>query len=157
MTARRSLPRLWNWLGETTFGGVTDLPGCLRVGLNTMPGAAGLYVFSDLLDTDGAEEMLRLAAGQGMVITLLHTLAPDELEPPGEGEWTLVDAETGARVEVTLTPGVLRDYADRLEQLCRTLDQSCRRWGARRLLINTGQPLAETLLYTMPRLGVLKK
>ncbi|WP_347488289.1 DUF58 domain-containing protein [Desulfoscipio sp. XC116] len=157
MTARRSLPRLWNWLGEISFGGVTDLSGCLRIGINAMPGATGLYVLSDLLDTAGVEEMLRLAAGHGMAVTLLHTLAPDELEPQGDGELTLVDAETGARVDVSLTPGVLRDYADRLEQLCGTLDQSCRRWGARRLLINTGRPPAEILLYTLPGLGVLKK
>jgi len=156
MAGRNSLPRLWNWLTEATFGGGTDLVGCLRAGLTVMPGASSLYVFSDLMDPAGVEEMLRLAVGSGLTVTLIHVLAPGELEPPGDGEWTMLDAETGERVEVSLTPGALRDYLRRLDDFNRALDQSCRRWEARRLLINTGWPLAETLLRVLPRHGVLR-
>ncbi|SFR14379.1 DUF58 domain-containing protein [Desulfoscipio geothermicus] len=156
LNGRRSLPRLWNRLGEISFGGGTDLPGCLQAGLQVLSGAAGLYVFSDLWDPQGVEDMLRLAAGRGMAVTLMHILAPGELNPPGEGEWTLVDAETGARVDVSFTPAAMQDYARRLGEFFRQLDHSCRRWGARRLLLDTGAPFAQTLLHTLPRLGVLK-
>lgn len=152
---RRYLPLLWSWLAEAAFGGGTDLAGCLRAGLAAMPGAANLYVFSDLLDPRGVEEMLRQAAGRGLAVTLLQVLAPGELQPPGEGEWTMVDMETGEQVEVSLTPAALQDYGRRLAGFFDALDHSCRRWGARRVLIDSGQPLPEILLRNLPGQGVL--
>lgn len=156
LQGRNSLPRLWNWLGEAAaFGGGTDLAGCLRYGITMAPSAARLLIFSDLMDPAGVEEVLHIAAGRGMAVTLIHILAPGELEPASEGEWTLVDAETGDRVEVSFTPAALQDYAQRLQEFFRQLDDNCRRWGARRLLIDSRQPVAETLLHALPREGVL--
>ncbi|WP_027364821.1 DUF58 domain-containing protein [Desulfotruncus alcoholivorax] len=156
-SGRNSLPVFWNWLGQTQFGGGTALKECLQCGIAAVPGATSLFVFSDLLDPPGVEEMLCLAASRGMVGTLLHILAPGELEPPGEGEWAMQDMETGERVEVSLTPAALRDYRERLDEFYKTLDDSCRRWGARRVMINSGRPLAETLLRYLPLNGVLSK
>lgn len=153
---RNSLPRLWKWLGEAAFGGRTDLAGRLKDGLAVAPGTSSLYVLSDLLDPEGVEAVLRMAAGRGMEATLLHILAPGELDPPFEGERTMVDLETGERLEVSLTPGALLDYKRRLEEFFRQLDSGCRRWGARRLLINSGRPVEETLLRSLPRQNVLK-
>ncbi|MCG8402449.1 MAG: DUF58 domain-containing protein [Firmicutes bacterium] len=153
---RRSLPRLWHWLADRVFAGGTDLAGGLRDGLRLQPGTTGLYVFSDLLDPNGVEDMLRMAAGRGIAVTLLHILAPGELEPPGEGEWTMIDSETGEPVEVSLTPSALRDYSARLKQHIAALEQSCRRWKAGRVQINTGRSLADALLLDLPRAGVLK-
>ena len=153
---RHSLPGLWKWLGGVSFGGGTDLAGCLKVGLQAAPGTSSLYVLSDLLDPGGVEDLLRTAAGRGIEATLLQVLAPGELDPAGGGEWTVVDLETAERVEVSLTPGALLDYKKRLGELFRQIDHSCRRWGARRLLINSGDPLDETLLRSLPRQGVLK-
>ena len=155
-SGRQSLPRLWQWLGETAFTGGTDLPGCLRKGFKLQPGTTGLYVFSDLLDPAGVDELLRLAAGQGVDITLLHILAPGELEPPGEGEWTMVDAETGERVEVSLTPAALADYGARLNSYIASLESSCRRWNARRVQLSTAGALPDVLLRELPQAGVLR-
>ena len=154
---RRSLPRLWHWLAGTSFAGGTDLAGCLRQGLQVLPGAASLYVFSDLLDPAGVEDMLRLAAGRGIMATLLHVLAPGELEPPGEGEWTMVDAENGERVEVSLTPAALVDYTARLNEYISSLETSCRRWNARRVQLSSGRSQEDALLRDLPRFGILKK
>lgn len=153
---RRSLPRLWHWLAGVTFAGGTDLACCLRQGLQILPGTTSMYVFSDLLDPAGVEEMLRQAAGRGIVTTLIHVLAPGELEPPGEGEWTMVDAENGERVEVSLTPVALADYAARLNEYVSSLDNSCRRWNARRVQISSGRLLEDALLRDLPGEGVIK-
>lgn len=153
---RVSLPRLWKWLGETTFGGGTDLAACLAEGLRVQPGTTSLYVISDLLDPAGVDSMLRLAAGRGLDVTLLHVMAPGELEPPGEGEWALVDSETGERVEVSLTPAALRDYTLRLEKYISDLDACCRRWNARRVLVNSGRKTGDVLLRDLPRAGIIR-
>lgn len=155
-SGRQALPRLWHWLDETKFSGGTALQECLRKGLQLLPGATGLYVFSDLLDPGGVDELLRLAAGHSVAATLLHTLAPGELEPPGEGEWTMVDAETGERVEVSLTPAALADYSARLNSYLGSLESACRRWGARRVQLSTASPLEDVLLKELPKAGVLK-
>lgn len=156
-SGRNSIPFWGNWLSKIKFEGPTTLKECLQEGIAVAPGAVSLLVFSDLLDPLGTEEMLRLAASRNMACTLLHVLAPGELEPPGEGEWTMQDMETGALVEVSFTPSVLREYKQRLNEFCQTLDNCCHRWGVRRVLINSGQPLSEILLRYLPLNGILSK
>lgn len=152
---RQALPRFWSWLKGQACGGVMDFAGSLRAALQLMPAASGLYLFSDLLDPAGVEALVHEAAARGMEITLLHTLAPAELDPPLDGDWTLVDAETGQPVEVSVTPAVLSGYARRLEEFLLKLDNLCRRYGARRILIDTGRSPEDILLRTLPRRGIL--
>ncbi|QIA27693.1 DUF58 domain-containing protein [Thermaerobacter sp. PB12/4term] len=71
-------------------------------------------LISDLLDPGGIDSpaycrqvaALLAAAGQG---ALIHLLDLDDRVPP-PGEWTLVDAETGTTVEVTVDESLLARY-----------------------------------------------
>ncbi|SHI37450.1 DUF58 domain-containing protein [Desulfofundulus thermosubterraneus] len=152
---RGSIFRLLQFLEGLTFGGVSDLAGDLRAALAMAPRTGSLYVFSDLLDLEKVEKTLRLAAGYGLETTLLHIMAPQEQQPGLEGEWALVDAESGARVEVSVTPALLLAYRRRLKNFMEQLDDLCRRWGARRVMVDSGERPGSTFFITLPRAGVL--
>ncbi len=152
---RGSIFRLLRFLEGLAFRGVSDPAGDLRTALTMVPRTGSLYVFSDLLDLEKVEKTLRLAAGYGLETTLLHIMAPQERQPGLEGEWALVDAESGARVEVSVTPAVLQAYRRRLENFLGQLDDLCRRWGARRVVVDSGLKPAQILLNALPRAGVL--
>jgi uncharacterized protein (DUF58 family) len=94
--------------------GVTDLVAASRHALAQVSGRGVLVLVSDLLDP-GAERALRDLAGTGSDVIVLHVLAPDELAPSLEGDLRLVDAESGATVDVTLDLAARERYAERVE------------------------------------------
>ena len=155
--SRTALPGYWSFLQSASFGGSAGLAKSLHNAIQLIRGAKSLYVFSDLYDLPDVQEMLRLAAGRGLAVTLLHVLAPEERAPEGEGEYQLTDPETGARLEITLNPAAYYAYLRRLEAFYRELDDSCRRWGAKRVLLDSSVAAADTLFKTLPRAGVLQQ
>jgi len=94
--------------------GVTDLVAACRHALAQVTGRGVLVLVSDLLDP-GAERALRDLAGTGSEVIVLHVLAPDELAPTLDGDLRLVDAESGATVDVTLDLAARERYAERVE------------------------------------------
>ncbi|MCL6448381.1 MAG: DUF58 domain-containing protein [Armatimonadetes bacterium] len=154
--SRTALPGFWNFLRSANFSGSAGLASSLHNVLKLVRGAKSLYVFSDLYDLPDVQEMLRLAAGRGLAVTLLHILSPEERAPEGEGEYLLIDPESGARIEITLNPAAYLAYTRRLEMFFRELDSSCRRWGGKRVLLDSGEAAADTLFKTLPRAGVLQ-
>ena len=94
--------------------GVTDLVAACRHALAQVSGRGVLVLLSDLLDP-GADRALRDLAGTGSEVIVLHVLAPDELAPTLDGDLRLVDAESGATVDVTLDLAARERYAARVE------------------------------------------
>jgi len=87
-------------------------------------GRTGLtLVVSDLLEP-GWEDAIRRLGAPGEA-ALVHLLAPEEMEPSLEGDLTLLDAETGAEVPVSMTPEVLRGYRARLAAWLASVRSAC--------------------------------
>lgn len=156
LKGRTAIQRLSVILKTVIFGGKAGLAESLKNALNPVSGIKNLYVFSDLYDLTGVEETLRLCAGRGLEVTLLHILSPEERSPSGEGEYLLIDAEAGTQVEISFGPVAYLAYSRQLESFYRTLDNYCRRWGGRRVLLDSGEGAANTLFRTLPGIGVLK-
>jgi uncharacterized protein (DUF58 family) len=94
--------------------GPTDLVAACRHALAQVTGRGVIVLVSDLLDP-GAERALRDLAGTGSEVIVLHVLAPDEVAPTFDGDLRLVDAETGATVDVTLDLAARERYTERVE------------------------------------------
>ena len=93
--------------------GPTDLVAACRHALAQVTGRGVIVLVSDLLDP-GAERALRDLAGTGSEVIVLHVLAPDEVSPTLDGDLRLVDAETGATVDVTLDLAARERYTERV-------------------------------------------
>ena len=119
----------------------------------TQPGP--LLLLSDLLD-DGWADGLRALASRGFEVTVLHILAPDEIDPDLTGDLKLLDAETGAEVEITADYDLLQRYRDGLAAWQGELRRFCGARGMHYVPVETSLPFEELLFALLRRRGVLK-
>ena len=128
-------------LDTLTPGGRTDLTKALDgvMQRSTRPGM--LVVVSDFLDGGPVLAALARSRSAGHDLALVQVLAPDEVEPPHEGDWTLEDAETGASVEVTMDPSALEAYMLRFTGLCEELRAFSRKHAATYVRTRTDESL----------------
>lgn len=150
------LPRFFGFLNGLGAGGETDLNASLR-GFALKPRRSGLVILiSDLLAPGGYETGLRPLLGRGHEVTLLHLLAPDELDPPLAGDLQLVDIETGHEQDVSLDGGLRNLYRERVRNWIHANQTDCRKQGIRYLGLTTSTPWDQALLLEMRRAGVVK-
>ncbi|HVY46075.1 MAG TPA: DUF58 domain-containing protein [Minicystis sp.] len=100
-----------------------------------------LAVVSDFFDPGPVLDALGRAAQAGHDVALVQVVAPDEIEPPLEGDYALEDAETGQVVEVTMDAAALEAYALRFAGLCEELRRFARRHRATYVRARTDAPL----------------
>jgi uncharacterized protein (DUF58 family) len=114
------------------------------------PGVA--IVISDFFGPE-VETGLKALLYRKFELTLIHVLDPGELNPELVGDLKLVDAETGETREITVTPGLLRDYQRALEAFCGGLQSFARRYGVDYIRASTATPFEDLVLQTMRRSG----
>jgi uncharacterized protein (DUF58 family) len=106
--------------GETKFATV------VRKYAETAPPAGLVLIFSDFFDPDIASGLASLAA-QRHQVGLVQILDRSEVEPDFEGDFSLVDSETGLMHEVTLTRYEIDQYRNRLQSFTAELMATARR------------------------------
>jgi uncharacterized protein (DUF58 family) len=154
---------LFSFLQSLTSGGKTHLSPRLRAYASAATQPGPLLLLSDLLD-DGWAEGLRALASRGFEVTVLHILAPDELNPEtsewlggaSTGDFKLLDIETGAEVEITADFDLLERYRDGLAAWQEELRHFCGARGMHYVPIETSLPFEELLFAWLRQRGVLK-
>ncbi len=130
-----------------------------EVDLRTYAAQAGrpgpLVLISDLLGP-GWERGLRTLAGQGFEISILHLLAPQELDPALEGDVRLVDVENLDGVEITADFDLIRRYQERLQAWREGWSREAAALGAHYVPIVTASALEELMLAYLRRYDVLR-
>jgi uncharacterized protein (DUF58 family) len=156
MRGKAGIVRMMDALTVLKPDGKTNLDAALeRFALRTT--RAGLViVISDLLSETGYEEgVKRLRFGKHDV-TLVHTLAPQELLPELLGDVRLVDMETNAGVDVTANRATLQAYAKRLAIYLRDLQSFAHKSGCSYVLANTATSFEDLVLRQFRALGLAK-
>lgn len=154
-SGRERAPEVWRFIAGLPEEGRTALDA-LRAFEAYSRGPGLAVVISDLLtDSDWRTGLRALRGAARQEITLLQVLAPQELEPDLEGDWTLVDAETGARLELTASPHALRQYRESLDAYTAELTQWTRGQGIAYAQIASATPIDEVVLRLLRRMGVL--
>ena len=126
-----------------------------RHALAQVTGRGVIVLVSDLLDP-GAERALRDLAGTGSEVIVLHVLAPDELAPTLDGDLRLVDAESGATVDVTLDLAARERYTERVRGLAEpSSPRSPRSAGSPTCPLTTDVPLADLVFAELRRRRVV--
>ena len=150
---RQSCPRIWSTLlalgsgAASDFGTLPAVAGSLRPGISV--------VLSDFLtESDPGPALAALRSARQQVV-LLQVLAPQELQPDVAGDVALRDVETGAAVEVTVTPALLQGYQEALEEHTRRLAALARAHQALFHRVRTDDALDLLLVDTFRRIGLL--
>ena len=134
--------------------GATDLAAACRHYAAQITQRGPLVLISDLLDP-AAENALRELAATRCELIVLHTLSPEELDPPLEGDLRLVDRESGDPVDITADLATLDAYRSRLHEWQGSLEALCARRRATYVPISTTLPLAELVFAELRRRRVL--
>ena len=114
-----------------------------------------LLIFSDLMN-DGWRQGINFIGGRNFEISLLHILAPDEVNPDLRGDFKLIDSENKLGVEITADFETLERYRMRVKAWQESWRVYCRARGMHYLPIETSLPLEELLYAKLPRHGVLR-
>jgi uncharacterized protein (DUF58 family) len=138
---RAGITALLRELSRVEPGGTTDLSGALRALVEHSARPGLVVVVSDFLDAGPVTNALMLCRASGHDLALIQILDPSELEPDLEGDLSLVDAETGASVEVTADPAAIEAYLLRITGLIEELRAFARRAGATYVRATTHEPL----------------
>ena len=151
---RQQAMALFSFLQSLRGGGRTALGPWLRAyAAAVRPGPA--VVISDLLD-EGWSEGLGALAARGFEVTVLHVLAPEEVEPRLAGDVRLIDVEDGREVEITADEGTLQRYRQGLAAWQGEVRRFCAARRIRYVAVVTDVPFEELVYAVLRRGGVLR-
>lgn len=155
-SGRASIPRVWKALAQMAESPApaTDFSSLRQFGrYRRGPGIA--VVLSDFLTDSDWRGGLRSLRAAGQEATAIQILSPDELDPPLRGDWRLIDAETEAQTEITISPRLLHRYHQALERHTAELSEFCRREGISFVRLRSDADLAGLALTELRAAGVL--
>jgi uncharacterized protein (DUF58 family) len=126
---RGAVAQLFSFLEAQQPGGAANLAAAMkRVAVQSRRSGIAV-VLSDFLLPEGYETGLKALAARGYAVTAIQILARDELQPSLVGDFVLVDCESGAQREVTVSQSLLRNYAINLNDHTSQLRSFCLKWG----------------------------
>ena len=152
-SGRERASELWRFLAELPEEGSTRMDALRGYqGYSRGPGIS--VVIADMLtDSDWRAGLRTLAGGARQEITVVQILAPEELRPDLNGDLTLVDAEDGERLEVTIGPAVLRRYQEALAAHTAEISDWCRGQSIAFAQVSSATPIDELVLRLLRRIG----
>ena len=124
---RGAIHRMFRFLEKTGAAGGTDL---LRVSKGLPPARAGAItvIISDLWDPNGVDDALKRLAHRGGELHVLHLVDRRELDPAHlTGDFTLVDSESGAELNVSVDKDVRQQYRAAAQQYLDHVVELCER------------------------------
>ncbi len=147
---------LFDFLEESPDGGETDLNRALREFGRYRKGPGISFLISDLMAPTGYREGLNFLRYLGQEVIVIQVLSPDEVSPALAGDLRLVDVETSQGQDVSITPGLLRAYRDRLSAYIAEAEDFCRRREMVFLqVLSTDQP-DQVIARSLRRAGIVR-
>jgi uncharacterized protein (DUF58 family) len=138
------------FVAGTTAVGKIDLTAHVQTALDPRGGrrtSPGLKVLiSDLLSVTDPASLFSALRGAGGSAVALHIVSRAEAEPEAIGDVDLVDAETGAIVEVGLSMDTIRQYRERYDAWRSQLERHSSQHGVRYVPCSTERTVQEVVL-----------
>jgi len=148
--------RLLKFLEGLSSGGLTEIDEALRAYAFAAKRPGLAFILTDLFSPSGYQTGLSHLLGRGYEVTLLHLLAPEELDPPLAGDLRLVDAETGHGQDITLDGGLRDLYRQRVLAWRSEVEAYCLKRRVHYLPITTDTPWDELVLYQLRQRRLVK-
>lgn len=145
-----------NFLTNLEATGHTSYLQVARQFVSNYPQRGLVVVISDFLDNEDAEKPLQYLAEFGHELLLIHLWAPEDREPPWDGELELIDAETGSHMEMDLDSGARARYTTAFDAYARRLQVMAQRNGGRYVGFPTAMPLEDAIFGSIIRAGGLQ-
>lgn len=134
-----------NFLTQLGPGGRTDYFRVVRQFISSYSQGGLLIVISDFLDDADCEKPLQYLADFGHELLLIHLWAEEDRVPPWQGDLDLIDAETGARLELRFDSQARMQYTAAFDAYARNLRRLALRNGGRYAGLCTSMPLEDAV------------
>ena len=108
-----------------------------------------VLVLSDFLDPAGYEESLAILQHAEFDVHTIQILHPEELSPQAVGDLRLLEAETGASMEVTANEAVLARYREEAAAFNSDLATFCRKRAISHASVTCDLPFEDVVLKTL--------
>jgi uncharacterized protein (DUF58 family) len=156
LRGKAQAPRLLRFLDGLKADGSTSIFNAVKRHLliNRQPGL--VVLISDFLDDGGYESALKALQGRQYDVFAIQVLSPAEIDPPLRGDLRLIDAETGAPMEVSITPRLLESYRAAVKTYCDGLKDFCAKRGMGYLLANSGENFEDLVLKYLRVAGLVR-
>ena len=106
-------------------------------------------IISDMLSEDGFEEGLSQLLYHGYEVSVLHVLAPEDIDPKVSGELRLRNIEDQEDLLINVDRSTLQSYLDALGDYRDNLEKYCAQKNMRYALLPTDRPLEEAVFETL--------
>ncbi|HEX4929969.1 MAG TPA: DUF58 domain-containing protein [Gaiellaceae bacterium] len=146
---------LFRFLTEPRPERLTGLAAAARAYASRMRGTGPLLLISDLMDP-GYLDAMRDLAGTRCQLSVLHLLAPDELEPEVAPDARLIDNETGHGVEVSGDDDLVDRYRARLGEWQAEIASFVSKRGGAYVVVPSDLDLADLLFDVLRRRRVVE-
>lgn len=155
LLGRAAVGQLFTRLEVLEAGGATPFAAA-SLAMLARRGPAGLtVVISDLLTEEWDTGLRRLPTGRSD-LAVVQILDRSDINPDVTGDLQLVDAETGATVDVSVSASVAADYAALAESWLEEVAGRVRRSGAGYARVFTDEDLETSIMATFTGSGVLR-
>lgn len=141
---------VFRFLSEPRAERLTGLAAAAREYAGRLRGSGPLLLISDLMDP-GYLDALRDLAGTRCQLSVLHVLAPEELDPDVPPDARLVDTETGQGIEVTGDDDLVDRYRTRLGEWQAEIAAFVARRGGSYVSVPSDLDLADLLFDVLRR------
>ena len=152
---KRRAAELFAFLSQPRSDRLTGLAAAARAYAAGMRGTGPLVLVSDLMDPGYLDALRDLAATRSQ-LSVLHLLAPEELEPEVAPDARLVDRETGGSVDVSGDDDLVERYRSRLTEWQDEIGSFVARRGGSYVVVRSDLDLAELLFDVLRRRRVVQ-
>ena len=156
LRGRASLWRMLNYLDTVEPVHNVSLHDGVKDFVLRNPGTGIVVLFTDLMDKRGYESALRMLIGRRMDVYVVHVLAPEEIDPPLQGDLRLIDAEDGDQAEITISRALLDRYRQTVRSFIDTTRTFCSQRDMTYLLTPTDQPVEDLVTKYLRKRGVVR-
>jgi len=155
LRGRAAVRRFFRFLTDARTEGGTHLARAVEQWAMGPRRTGIALLVSDFLDPhwEGGVRALALRRYQ---LAAIHVLDRSEIDPPLAGDLKLIDCETSEPRDVSISGTLLRQYRQAVEQFCRQIEATCRRYGGDYLRVTTDVPFEEVILRWLRGSGLVK-
>ena len=148
--------RVFDFLRKCDIGGQTNLAECMKdfVTQNKRRGLA--VVISDFYDPVGFEQGINTLRYHKFEPFVLQAYDLREASPALHGDLTLVDCETGATRDVTVSKSLLEAYEKEHDKYCKELESYCTKYALPFFRTHTAIPFDQLVLKIFRSGGFLR-
>jgi uncharacterized protein (DUF58 family) len=140
--------RVFEYLESLSVRGSTDLKEAFKQFASRDRQQGLAVVISDFLDPLGFEPGLKILGTLGHDVFVVHIASRQDRDPGAYGEVRFVDAETGDRRDVEVTPALAEAYHAGWEAHALELERFCGRYSLGYLRAEAERPFEEIILHT---------